>query len=109
MIKRLFAIVVVATTIVACSEEEDPNPNPPRQQQEAKSALSTGFQNVCATCHGDEGRGKGQYPSLPGTRDEAAFIAIVRSGRGDMPASDSSRISDAELKADYLWLTTKRQ
>ncbi|MBX3206475.1 MAG: cytochrome c [Labilithrix sp.] len=109
MTKRMLACFVTATMIVACADEENENPNPPREQPGETSALSASFQSVCATCHGDDGKGKGKYPSIPGGKDESAFIAIVRSGRGDMPASDASRISDADLKADYLWLTTKRE
>lgn len=112
MTKRMACVLAAALLAVACGDEEDPNPNPnPNQEQTSQGSqgLSTSFKDVCSVCHGEEGRGKGQYPSIPGTKDESAFIAIVRSGRGDMPASDASRISDAELKADYLWLTTKRQ
>ena len=102
--------VTLTLTAVACGDDEAPNPNPPREQTETStSGLSTGFKEVCATCHGEEGRGKGRYPSIPGNKDESAFIAIVRSGRGDMPATDASRISDAELRSDYAWLTTKRR
>lgn len=110
MTKRLAVAMFATLVMVACGEDEDPNPNPPRQRTtQTTSGLSTGFQDVCAVCHGDEGRGKGQYPAIPGDKDESAFIAIVRAGRGDMPATDATRISDEELKSDYLWLTTKRQ
>lgn len=109
MTKRMAVALFATLMAVACAEEEDPNPNPPRQQTTQSSGLSTGFKDVCAVCHGEEGRGKGQYPQIPGSKDESAFIAIVRSGRGDMPATDASRISDADLKADYQWLTTKRE
>lgn len=110
MTKKMAFVLAAALVAVACGEDEDPNPNPPRDQTSQETqGLSTAFKDVCAVCHGDEGRGKGQYPAIPGTRDESAFIAIVRSGRGDMPATDESRISEADLKADYLWLTTKRQ
>jgi mono/diheme cytochrome c family protein len=107
MTKRVLAVFIASMTMFACGDEENENPNPPRGEQ--TSGLSASFQSICATCHGEEGKGKAQYPSIPGTKDEAAFIAIVRSGRGDMPATDASRISEADLKADYLWLTTKRQ
>ena len=110
MTKRMALALVATLLAVAGGEEEDPNPNPPRQQTpQSTSGLSTAFKDVCAVCHGDEGQGKGEYPPIPGTKDESAFIAIVRAGRGDMPAIDATRISDAELKADYLWLTTKRE
>ena len=102
------ALAVMMTA--ACGDDVDPNPNTPRpQQSQTEQGLSDSFQNVCAACHGEEGKGKNQYPSIPGRKDESAFIEIVRSGRGDMPASDASKITHAELKADYFWLTTKRQ
>jgi cytochrome c551 len=109
MTKRILAVLVATLMTAACGggDEEDPKGNPPGQQ--TTSGLSTSFQSVCATCHGDEGRGKDKYPSIPGKRDEAAFITIVRRGRGEMPAQNESVISDADLKSDYLWLTTKRQ
>lgn len=75
------------------------------------SGLSQAYQNNCARCHGATGLGSSQYPKLPGTKDsEAGYIAAVRAGsaaRG-MAAFSASQISDADLKADYLWLTTKR-
>ncbi|MBL9111313.1 MAG: cytochrome c [Myxococcales bacterium] len=74
------------------------------------SGLSQAYQNNCARCHGATGLGSGQFPKIPGSKDEAAFIAFVRAGspRGTMTAYSASQISDADLKADYLWLTTKR-
>lgn len=101
----LSAVVALGALAVGCGEDEDPNPNGARTQ----SGLSTTFTTACANCHGPEGRGKDKYPAIPGSRDESSFIAIVRAGRGDMPATDPSRMTDADLKADYLWLTTKRQ
>lgn len=76
----------------------------------ATSGLSQAYQNNCARCHGATGLGSGQFPKIPGSKDEAAFIAFVRAGspRGTMTAYSASQISDADLKADYLWLTTKR-
>ncbi len=102
-------MVVAALMLAACAEEEAENPNPPRQQTTTESGLSKSFASNCARCHGDEGRGMGIYPQIPGTRDEAAFISIVRSGKGDMPATDASQFPDDTLKADYAWLTTKRK
>ena len=108
MLKRMLAMACAAALACACGDDADPNPNPPRQQTQA-SGLSEAFETTCAVCHGPEGKGQKEYPAIPGSKDDSAYIAIVRSGRGDMPASDASRISDAELKADYAWLTTQRQ
>jgi mono/diheme cytochrome c family protein len=93
----------IAASLAACSSE-DTNPNPERPAVE----LSTAFTENCSRCHGDKGLGNQFYPRIPGSRDEAAFIAIVRSGKGEMPMFSTGDISDADLKADYLWLTTKR-
>ena len=108
MTKRL-SFFFFAAMIAACSDDVDPNPNASSGATQTKAdTLSSSFATTCTSCHGDTGLGKAEYPKIPGTRDEASFIAIVRSGKGDMPAFAESRISDAELKADYLWLTTKR-
>jgi len=75
------------------------------------SGLSQAYQNNCARCHGATGLGSGQFPKIPGSKDtEAGFIAFVRAGspRGTMTAYSASQISDADLKADYLFMTTKR-
>lgn len=100
--------IAAAMMAVACAEEEQDNPNAPRQPR-VQSPLSKSYQSECARCHGDEGRGMDQYPMLPGNRDEASFIEFVRTGKDEMPAADASKISDADLKADFLWMTTKRQ
>lgn len=75
---------------------------------QSSSGLSAAFGSNCARCHGPKGEGQGIYPRIPGTKDEPTFIAFVRTGKGEMPAFDSSTISDADLKADYAWMTTKR-
>ncbi|MBX3260850.1 MAG: cytochrome c [Labilithrix sp.] len=128
MTKRTLAyfVTVAAMTTAGCADKEE-SPSDGQSQRDAGSpddsedpggsedpddsetlTLSASFQAVCAKCHGAEGRGQGGFPSIPGGRSESAFIAIVRSGRGEMPASDASKISDADLASDYLWLTTKR-
>jgi mono/diheme cytochrome c family protein len=110
MTKTTLAIAcAVVMTSLACGEDGDSSSPQLRKTEETEQGLSTSFQNTCARCHGEEGKGKDTYPPIPGTRDEAAFITIVRSGLGEMPASDASQFSDADLKADYLWLTTKRR
>lgn len=99
-----FSFVAMNT---ACRAE-----GPPQFADEPEAdpqVLSTPFLNACAHCHGPEGRGKGLYPPIPGGRSEAAYIEIVRTGRGAMSGYDATRISDEDLKSDYLWLTTMRQ
>ncbi|AKU97926.1 hypothetical protein AKJ09_04590 [Labilithrix luteola] len=106
------SLAIFASLTSACSSSDDVGQ--PKSGNSAPDGgntahLSGAFTNLCATCHGDEGRGKDKNPAIPGTRDEQGYIARVRSGGGPMPAFDSSLISDAELEADYAWLTTKRQ
>lgn len=107
--KILAAIALVTTMLVACGGDDDGStPNASNQGTQA-SGLSASFHAVCAKCHGDEGRGQGIYPEIPGSKDETTFIALVRSGNGEMPATSAAQYSDADLKSDYLWLTTQRK
>lgn len=106
------SLAIVASLTSACSSSDDvgqPESGSGAPDGGNAAHLSGAFINLCATCHGDEGRGKDTAPAIPGARDEQGYIARVRSGGGPMPAFDSSLITDAELKADYAWLTTKRQ
>jgi mono/diheme cytochrome c family protein len=113
MTKRMMLVGVVGliATITACAgNDENPAPTRERTPETTKSGLSTSFGNQCARCHGQDGKGTIQYPPLPGARDEAGFIALVRQGKAgtDMPGFTIEMISDADLKADFLWMTTKR-
>lgn len=75
------------------------------------SPLSQAYQNNCARCHGATGEGSGQFPRLPGSKTTIeGYTAAVRTGspaRG-MSAFSASQISDADLKADFEYMTTKR-
>jgi mono/diheme cytochrome c family protein len=98
----LMTLFISASVLGGCSSETDPLPS-------TTSGLSASYASNCKRCHGDTGLGSGQFPKIPGTKDsEAGFIAFVRAGKGNMPAFSTAQISDADLKADYLWLTTKR-
>lgn len=68
------------------------------------------FQRNCAACHGALGRGDGPSssaarpanladPAVQQRLDQAAFVAVVREGRGVMPGF--ARLSEAELNALY--------
>ena len=95
-------LFVMASVVSGCSSDPAPVGTTP-------SGLSASYSSNCKRCHGDTGLGAGQFPKIPGTKDtEAGFVAFVRAGKGNMPAFSASQISDADLKADYLWLTTKR-
>lgn len=108
--------VSLSLGIAACSSDENPNPNATRTDAGSSQAsgLSVAYSSNCARCHGDKGQGQTLngvvYPAIPGNKDENAFISTVRAGRGsDMPPFDEAAISDADLKADYAWMTTQRK
>ncbi len=62
------------------------------------------FDRVCATCHGDEGRGDAAPRLVPIDMAYDEFIARVREGGGEMPPVSKSQMSDEEVKQilDYL-------
>lgn len=101
-------VVSLATSTLAIACGDDGSTPSNGSGQTTSSGLSAAFGSNCARCHGAQGLGQGVYPKIPGNKDEATFIAFVRVGKGDMPAFDASKISDADLKADYAWMTTKR-
>ena len=68
------------------------------------SSLSPVFNTACTSCHGDQGRGQGTIPQIPGALSLADYKAVVRSGRGGMPSFGASAISEAQLDADYAAL-----
>src|SRR4051812_16784823 len=105
MTKTMLAIACAAILTAACGSEDTATTARPKTQA---SSLSKSYENSCATCHGDEGQGSGDYPALPGATSESAFIALVRAGSGTMPAFTTSQISDATLKSDYAWLKANR-
>lgn len=94
---------VVTGSVMGCSSDTTTGPT--------DASLSSAYASNCTRCHGPKGEGAGQFPKIPGKQgSEAAFIAYVRAGSPDqrMPSFSASQISDADLKADYLWFTTKR-
>lgn len=67
----------------------------------------TTYEARCAACHGDGGEGRGSFPALAGNPlldDEATVAALVRSGRGVMPAF--SQLSEEEISALTTYLRT---
>ncbi len=55
------------------------------------------FDQYCAGCHGASGQGTAYGPNIQGESDEVA--KVVRRGDDEMPAFDSSVISDGDLQA----------
>ncbi len=66
------------------------------------------YSSLCAACHGPQGEGRGSFPALaenPVAGDEAQVQAVIRSGKGVMPAF--AQLSDEEVTAlsDYVRAT----
>jgi mono/diheme cytochrome c family protein len=68
-------------------------------------AASAGFSakfSGCEGCHASKGAGQGTFPKLAGTAltlDQ--FKAVIRAGRGGMPAYTTTQYADADLENDY--------
>jgi len=106
-VTSMIVVVTALASLAGCSSSDDGNGSSSGTQQ-GTSGLSAAFANNCARCHGPRGEGQGTFPRIPGSRDVDGFIALVRAGKGNMPAFDATKISDADLRADYAWLTTRR-
>jgi len=89
---------------VACSKEDDKKATPvPTATTGAPAtvALPASFSTSCAGCHGAKGEGA-TGPALAAAtksayRTASSFIAVVRSGKGNMAGFTASQISDAEV------------
>lgn len=102
-------VIASVVLVAACGVEESSSPGLRRQEPSSSaSGLSQAYAENCSRCHGERGEGTDRYPKLPNGKDESTFIAIVRVGRGEMPAFGESQISVDDLRADYRWLTTPR-
>jgi mono/diheme cytochrome c family protein len=101
--------LVTASLQAACSSDDAAKPvSSSGSSGQGSAGLSLAFASRCARCHGTTATGQGIYPALPGKLTADAFKAVVRSGRQEMPSFEASQISDADLAADYEWMTTKR-
>lgn len=101
--------MAVASLAAGCSsEEKSAAPSSSGSSGQASSGLSLAFASKCSRCHGTTATGQGIYPALPGRQSASSYAAVVRSGRKEMPSFDASQISDADLAADFDWMTTKR-
>jgi mono/diheme cytochrome c family protein len=103
-VEALVAIAVVVTIVLLFANQ----PTKPKPAQAAGGIDAAAlYGQRCAGCHGGDGSG-GIGPRLAGGRvvsrfpDPAAQLAVIRDGRGGMPAF-GDRFSDPELRAivDY--------
>jgi mono/diheme cytochrome c family protein len=64
---------------------------------------SAAYQQYCAGCHGDNGKGTDYGPRIAGKNDDVVF-KLARKGPGHMPAFSEAVISDSTLQAlaDYV-------
>ena len=84
-------------------------PAPTAKPGETVVTLSAAYASNCAVCHGATGTetASSNGKKIAGTAlSEGDFILKVREGPGDMPDYDTSKISDADLKADHAKLKT---
>jgi mono/diheme cytochrome c family protein len=110
MVTMIVTALATASLATGCSSDDEaakPGSSSGSSGQ-SSSGLSLAFASRCARCHGTTATGQGIYPALPGKLTADAYKAVVRSGRQEMPSFDASQISDADLAADYAWMTTKR-
>jgi mono/diheme cytochrome c family protein len=64
----------------------------------------TAFERVCAGCHGSKASGDIGPPLVPFRLTDREVLAVVREGKGMMPALSARDISDEEIVAvaEYL-------
>ncbi|MCU1385295.1 MAG: hypothetical protein JWL71_3992 [Acidobacteria bacterium] len=62
------------------------------------------FDRVCATCHGDEGRGDAAPRLVPIDMEVDEFVARVREGGGEMPPVSKASMGDDEVKQVFAYL-----
>jgi len=64
-----------------------------------KSEFPDAF-NLCTACHGADGKGQGDYPSIVNSEISTSF-AFLRDGQGGMPPYNSSQISNEDFAQVY--------
>ncbi|MCZ7662535.1 MAG: cytochrome c [Thermoleophilia bacterium] len=63
------------------------------------------FSGRCASCHGDQGQGRGSFPALagnPAVADRTQVENVIRNGRGYMPAFPDLAGEEIAALTDYL-------
>ncbi len=109
MNKHMLGALALVTLLAGCPPEEEPTPTAPADRVSAildlqgdATAGETVYADNCASCHGADGTGQGEFPGIVGEvgeGNESEVLAVVLNGQGNMPAFDS--LSDQEL-ADLL-------
>lgn len=104
---RLCLLALFAVTVTACSQQSQPASPAVQPMQTEQTARH--FDELCAACHGKQGRGGGVGPDLFASRykygkERSRIITSISNGRpGGMPGY-SSHLSAEEIAglADYL-------
>lgn len=83
----------------------------PQESDGSKSPGQVAYDRVCHICHGPEGRGDAAPRLVPFERSYEELLAVVRDGRGQMPAISERRLSDEEVThiVEYLKSLSKAQ
>lgn len=113
---RIFTCFCVAAYFQACSDAEQiesqtssalEDPDEPTSAKNPEISCSapatiisldqnTAFQNLCTGCHGTDGSGSGDIPSLLNLNYDRA-VAVVRNGKGSMPKFNTEALSESDL------------
>jgi mono/diheme cytochrome c family protein len=79
---------------------------PAKPTAESKAKAKMLYTRDCALCHGDTGNGKNDMnftldnwtnSSTLANKPDSDLFAIIRNGKGQMPAEDAGRASDTEV------------
>lgn len=72
---------------------------------EPPARLSDDYEFSCAACHGSDGQGRDDYPSLHDVDNFQAFVQAVREGSSEgMPAYGADTIDEETLAKDFSYL-----
>lgn len=91
----LIAVLAAAGTAVCIGYAPDEARGQTQQDSAAGARI---FAERCTACHGPEGKGTAQAPSLEAVSDAAVAARTVRSGKDGMP-SFAGQLSDTEISA----------
>lgn len=103
---KIFTVLVaccLAISLAGCGDSSDKK-DPGNNSAGDSSKLSRSFGTNCSSCHGQTGGGATARSIQGYAGSLSAFSAVVRGGKGSMPAFTSSSYSDSDMAADYSYL-----
>ncbi len=114
LISAVVMVLVVPLTGPAQQSAPAPKGSAKPQSQERAKAL---YKMDCALCHGENGNGKTDVakdmgltladwtdPKSLSDRLDQELFSVIRNGRGKMPAEDTSRAKDEEVRNLILYI-----